>query len=212
MYLHHPSSINGELLHINAKDSIRASYFELSTRIIVDLCETYDIYTVVHWDYSTPENLEANRQGQENPFTESEYHSLLERTLAFDRVIGQGRILWENSTVGIGAYRNDFQWAEMVAHTDLNLILDISHAFISLKGNNDDLERLMHLLKDNVKYFHVVDSMGKTHDSLPIGQGGIDFARIKPFITPHNYIYEVGLSDIHDCTEMVESHHHFSQL
>lgn len=212
VYLHHPSSINGVELDVMATDSIMASYFELSTRIIVELCETYDCYTVIHWNYSEFSNDEHRAGRKKNQHTKDNLEGLLARTQDIDTRLGKGRILWENSIAILGTYLSDFSWAEMLAETDINLIFDISHAFISLKGDNDALERTVRTLRHNIKYFHVVDSMGETHDSLPLGQGLIDFKRLKPYITEKNYIYEVGLTNIHDCTQMVDSHEWLKSL
>lgn len=210
--LHHPAYINGVKLDVMETDSIAASYFELSTRIIVELCETYDCYTVIHWNYSEFSDEEYDEKLRLQQHKKPALEELLARTLDVDTRIGKGRILWENSIAILGTYLNDFMWAEMVAQTDLTLTFDISHAFISLNGDNDALERTIQILQDNIKYFHVVDSMGETHDSLPLGEGRIDFKRLKPYITQCNYIYEVGLVDINDCKQMVESHAFLSNL
>jgi len=209
VYLHQPMMIHGQMLHVNAVDSKIADYLTLSTRILVELCEKHDIYTVVHMNYTSPEN---------NPFREVQHprrEALIEtiqNMIAFDEHIGKGRILWENGIMGVGGYMPDLELARLLSKTSLKLCFDVSHACISLNGDNDKLVETIEVLKENIEYFHVVDSMGKKHDSLIIGQGIIDFERIQDYILEKDYIYETGLADFNDCNEMMESHRVFREM
>lgn len=212
VYLHHPPYINGVTLDVMASDSIMASFFELSTRILVDLCEKYDCYTVVHWNYSAFTEKEHEEARLKNQHHKAKLDALIKRTLDVNEQIGKGRILWENSIAILGTYLNDFLWADMLAQTDIKLTFDISHAFISLKADNDALLKTIDKLQHNIQYFHVVDSMGETHDSLPLGEGLVDFKQLKPYIIKHNYIYEVGLGDFNHCKEMLKSHRVFQSI
>lgn len=212
VYIHHPQDINGGLLHINSKESIIGSYFELSTRILVEISEKYDCYTVVHWNYGADKKVQHQEIPVKESYSMSEIEFLVEKTEEIDRHIGKGRILWENPSAGIGAYRDDFVLAELIAQTSLSLTFDTSHAFISLKGNNNKLEDTIKLLEHNIAYYHVVDSMGLVHDSLPLGDGRIDFARLKPYIIEKDFIYEIDIKNINDAREAVASHHYFTCL
>lgn len=204
--LHHPGNVNGTRLHINGTNSIMAAFYELSTRILVDLCEKYDCYTVIHWNYSMTGACIGHEVIDEDLPSEEHLRKTLEKCLAIDKAIGKGRIYWENGVMGSGAYRGDYVWAKMVAETDLKLTFDISHAFIAMKGDNAALQETMRLLDANIAYFHVVDSEGVFHDSLPIGKGKIAFQPLLPAIMKRPYIYEITLSDSNDCAEMLDSH------
>lgn len=214
VYLHHPMTIQDHTLHVNDLNSIRSDYFYLTTRMLVELCEKHDIYVVVHINYgSDGENI-----GKYNELEEPEYadkNSLIQTVsnmLTVDETIGKGRILWENGIVGVGAYREDLVLAHLIAGTDLKLCFDISHAFITLHGNNHKLQEAIWLLNDNIAYYHVVDSIGKIHDSLVIGEGLTDFPGIIKYITEKDYIYEIVLNDLTDCTEMMKSHQVFQSI
>jgi hypothetical protein len=55
--------------------------------------------------------------------------------------------------------------------------------------------------------------MGLEHDSLPLGQGRIDWKIVKPFVLGKDFIFEINLSGDHiDCTPMVDSAKYFSNL
>lgn len=203
VYLHHPMAIQGKLLHINDKISIAGDFFKLTTRILVDICERYDCYTVVHWNYGRLQNQMVVEQ--EVADKKSLIHTI-SRTIDFDERYGNGRILWENGVRGVGAFRNDYTLANLIVDTPLKLCFDVSHAFISLGGDSDALFKTMELIQDQICYYHVVDSLGVKHDSLIVGHGRIDFPRILPFILEKDYIYEIMLADHEDCWEMVESH------
>lgn len=203
VYLHHPMAIQGKLLHINDSLSVAGDFLKLSTRILVDICERYDCYAVVHWNYGRLENQMIVEH--EVADKKSLIHTI-SRTIDFDEKYGKGRILWENGIRGVGAFRNDFTLANLIVDTPLKLCFDVSHAFISLGGDNDALYKTVELLQNHVRYYHVVDSLGERHDSLTVGHGRIDFPRILPFILEKDYIYEIMLADQEDCREMVESH------
>lgn len=200
VFLHHPMTIHGEYLHVNNIDSKTAEYFLLSTRILVEICEEFDIYVVVHVNYGNAVT------GNELIADKDSVIKTVSRMLMIDEKYGKGRILWENGIAGVGAYRKDFYLADAIAGTSLKLCFDISHAFISLNGDNDRLVQLMAYLEPNIVYYHVVDSMGETHDSLMIGDGRINFHQLHPFIFAKDYIYEIGLSDLDNCKEMLVSH------
>ncbi|WP_219621084.1 hypothetical protein [Bacillus sp. UMB0893] len=83
---------------------------------------------------------------------------------------------------------------------------DISHAFISFKGDNRLLLEQIEKLDSYIQYFHVVDSKGQQHDGLQLGTGKINWEPILPFLMNRPYIYEINLKDITAAVEMYESH------
>ena len=76
--------------------------------------------------------------------------------------------------------------------------------------------RINHLtehLKNNIVHYHLVDSMGKTHDSLTLGTGKIDWAAVLPRLnTAATSIYEINLKNQNDCREQLESHKYLLNL
>lgn len=206
--LHHPMFIGKEFLELDEEDSKASDFFNLSTRILVDLCEEYDIYTVIHLTYET--------QGREGKTYKNELIRLINKAIEINDKLGKGRLMWENAIDGTGFYGIDFELANLIKGTDLPLCMDISHLAIGLEAEgeelNDYIEKTLEILKDNIVYYHVVDTSGIIHDGLVLGDGVIDFKRIKKYIIEKDYIYEVSLKDFSNCDEMVRSHEYFIEL
>ncbi len=75
------------------------------------------------------------------------------------------------------------------------------------------MKQVLDNTKEYAKYFHVVDSMGKTHDGLPLGRGRIDWSMVKPYVYNKPFIFEIGLKEPHnDCTPMIESAEYFKRV
>lgn len=199
--LHHPMRIHNVCLNVAYRDCKEADYFSLTTRILVELCEEFDAHTVVHMSYGD-KSLKLERNPSKDVIIQS-----VARMIEVNETIGNGRIYWENGIHGNGAYFENEYLVDALAGTSLKLCFDISHAFISLKGDNQRLIETMARLEPNIAYYHVVDSMGVVHDSLTIGDGRINFEGVVyQMIVERPYIYEIGLSDVNDCREMMESH------
>ncbi|EFQ57811.1 hypothetical protein HMPREF9176_1825 [Streptococcus downei F0415] len=54
------------------------------------------------------------------------------------------------------------------------LAFDTSHALIKAQGDNQVLLDSLERLRPNSHHYHLVDSMGKYHDSLTLGKGITD--------------------------------------
>lgn len=205
--LHHPWRIHNVFLNVSYRNSKEEDYFLLTTRILVELCEDFDAHAVVHMSYGD-ESLKLEPNPSKDVIIKT-----VARMLEVDETIGKGRIYWENGTHGNGAYFDNEYLVDAIVGTSLKLCFDISHAFISLKGDNQHLIETIARLEPNIAYYHVVDSMGKVHDSLIIGDGRIDFGGILyQMIVEKPYIYEVGLSDMNDCEEMIKSHQYMLEI
>lgn len=90
---------------------------------------------------------------------------------------------------------------------------DISHAFIFLNRDNVALQRSLSTLKKNIVHYHLVDSFGKRHDSLPLGQGKIDWAKLLPLLNSRaTSIYEINLANVTNPKEQVASHAYLKRL
>ena len=93
------------------------------------------------------------------------------------------------------------------------MAFDTSHCFIYLHGANDALCASLAKLKDQVVHYHLVDSMGQSHDSLPLGTGKIDWSRVWPLLNPRaTNIYEINLAEQTDCQEQLASHRYLTGL
>lgn len=198
--LHHPMFYNRSFQDILAPDLEVRSFFDFSTQVLISLCKKYHIKCVVHPQYS-----------QSNTLNETELYDLKDRMNYFNE-LADGCILWENSIVGLTTFENERVYEDIIGPLNLPFCFDISHAFISFKGDNDKLIHALEKCKHNIKYFHVVDSIGMEHDSLKLGMGSIDWSRVFPYIKDKKYIFEIGLSDQEDCREMLESFEYLNRL
>ena len=121
-------------------------------------------------------------------------------------------IMFENSIAPVFAYGDPLQEDEILAH-NYRLAFDTSHCFIELHGNNQKLASSLEHLKDRTVHYHLVDSMGKTHDSLTLGTGKIDWANVLPHLNPvATSIYEINLHDQNNCREQIDSHNYLLKL
>ena len=82
-----------------------------------------------------------------------------------------------------------------------------------MHGDNKALQRSLDHLKSSIVHYHLVDSMGLTHDSLPLGIGKIDWAPVLKRLNPTaTSIYEINLHDQRDCKEQVASHRYLTAI
>lgn len=91
----------------------------------------------------------------------------------------------------------------MLAQKGHPLTYDVSHAFIYLHGNNKALQRSLETLKETIIRYYLVDSLGKTHDSLTLGHGKINWAEALLFFNEHATSI---LKDLNNPIEQLESH------
>lgn len=82
-----------------------------------------------------------------------------------------------------------------------------------MHADNDALIESLRHLKLQVKRYHLVDSMGQDHDSLPLGKGLVDWQRVVNELNPTaSRIYEINLADQRHCQEMMASHQYLTQI
>jgi len=205
VYLHHPMFFGTEFLDIVSENPDNRAYYDWSSRLLAKLCEEEDIYCVLHAHYTGSISTEIT------PERVAETIERIKEVLAFE---GGNRFLWENTIAGIFSYRNERLIEDIVAPLNLPMTFDVSHAYISFKGDNDALEQALTKSLPYIKYCHVVDSKGQKHDSLPLGNGTTDWSRIKPHIAHLPFIFEIDTSASNhlDCTPMVESARYFASL
>lgn len=202
VYLHHPVKYRGRYLNMIHEQKEDYLFYHLSTRILAEICSSHSIKCVIHPHYVPSDLTKINQENTD--LLVKEIRQILE--------YGNDVFLWENSIFGLFTAQNPRWLEDFVEPLNLPLVYDISHAFISFKGDNRLL--LEHLKKFDpyIHYFHVVDSLGQTHDGLPLGSGLVDWRPIIPFLTSRPYIYEISLKDQMDALEMVQSHYYLKKL
>lgn len=198
--LHQPFTFNNILLDINEEGYNRDSYF-YQLGVLSQLAEELDVYVVFHGNYK----CEFNHISKELSIETYERISNINKYVS-------NKILWENAIWSSFSYDNEYIFDDIIKPLNLNLCFDISHAFISLKGDNKKLLELVKQVDMYVKHYHVVDSFGVTHDSLSLGEGLIDFKVLKPYIENKSYIFEINLKDQLNCEEMLNSSNYFKNL
>lgn len=203
VYLHHPDRYTGVHLDILSEDPLMRAYYERSSKKLATICKKEGIKCVIHAHYAG---------------TESSKQVSLEKTKRMrDQIkaiekFAEGCFLWEDTIEGIFSYKNPYLIDEIIIPLRLSLNVDISHTFISFQGNSEKLEETLIRTKPFTKYYHVVDSKGLEHDSLPLGEGSIDWRKIKSYLMDCDFIFEIGLQDLSRCDEMIQGSNYFKQI
>jgi sugar phosphate isomerase/epimerase len=196
VYLHHPMSVGNTYLDILTEDKNVQEYYSSSTKELVEICHKYKIKCVIHAHYSGT----VSSDHVDLAFT-LKMKEAIEHVQAF----GKGVLLWEDTIDGAFSYQNPYLISEIIEPLNLPLVLDTSHSFISLNGSNEKLIQVLKRVKPYVQYAHIVDSKGEIHDNLSLGKGLIEWKRIVPFLKEKPFIFEIGLVDVTDCNEMIQS-------
>ncbi|MFJ7727732.1 sugar phosphate isomerase/epimerase [Neobacillus sp. NPDC097160] len=202
VYLHHPTKYNGSYLNIIHEQTEHYLFFHLSSRILADICLTHSIKCVIHPHYPLTNSSLINQENTNKIVNE------MKKMLSY----GEDVFLWENSIYGVFTAQNPNWFEDIVKPLHLQLAYDISHAFISFRGDNQLLLDQIIKLDPYIQYFHVVDSEGQKHDGLELGTGGVVWKSIIPFLEKRPYIYEVVLKDENNAVEMVASHQYLLGL
>lgn len=203
VYLHHPILFGSEPQDIMSDDPIRKMYYLESSRLLAQISSQTGVKCVVHAHYAGTTSSD---------FLDKEHTQKMRGRIEEILSFSGDALLWEDTIEGLFSYANPYLIDEIIKPLNLPLIVDVSHSFISLRGDNQKLRRVMEDTQRYVRYFHVVDSKGLNHDSLPIGEGGIDWNMMIPYLLPHDFIFEIGLSDFNSCKEMIDSVRTFNQL
>lgn len=203
-YLHHPPKLNGKFLDLLSNDPEIQRFYHWSSELLAQICVEEGARCVVHAHYSG---------------TESCIDVSLERTLQLREqiagILSYARevFVWEDSIEGLFSYANPYLIDDLIVPLQLPLNVDVSHSFISLRGDNQKLRHVLERTRSYAQYYHLVDSLGLVHDSLPLGQGRIDWNMVKPLVMDKDFIFEIGLAGDHmDCTPMVESAVYFKRI
>ncbi|MCH3921475.1 TIM barrel protein [Limosilactobacillus sp.] len=209
--LHHPMKFHEHHSDVVAPEKDYPDlyrFIENTTEQLIRLGHDLHVQILVHGGYSGPEvahmvdlypNVQAARQ------------AVYDRLDRFADEGGQ-QIMFENSIAPVFAYGHPDQEDEILAH-HYRLAFDTSHCFIELHGDNAGLQKSLQHLAPAVVHYHLVDSMGQTHDSLQLGTGKIDWAGVLPLLNPAaTSIYEINLHDQTNCREQLASHTYLTRV
>lgn len=183
-------------------------FIETSTEQLITLAKKRNIQILVHGGYS---GSEVQEMVNLYPNVESARQAVYKRLDRFAKAGGQ-QIMFENSIAPVFAYGHREQENEILSH-NYRLAFDTSHCFIEMHGDNQALQASLKHLRDHVVHYHLVDSMGQTHDSLQLGQGKIDWGPVLKLLNPNaSSIYEINLRNQWDCREQVDSHRYLTKI
>lgn len=209
--LHHPMKFGNHHSDVVAPERYYPDlyrFIETTTEQLIRLGHDLNVRVLVHGGYSGPEvEHMVNLYPSVEDARQAVYHRL-------DRFADEGgdQIMFENSIAPVFAYGHPDQEDEILAH-HYRLAFDTSHCFIELHGDNTGLQRSLRHLAPAVVHYHLVDSMGQTHDSLQLGKGKIDWAPVLPLLNPAaTSIYEINLHDQTNCKEQLASHEYLLDI
>jgi len=195
--IHQPNYYKRVSITLAAKNCEITKISEECYGIIYELCEKYALKGFIMHAYQSDFYKKNKKLIDKNRFirqlnNQKEWHS---------------KILLENSTVGFFKSGKDME--DIAKKTGVALCIDLCHLHITYQNNNK-LERAIKNLKPHTKYYHIVDSTGTAHDSLEIGKGTIDFARIAKYL--HSGIIEVNCKNQVTADEMIRSYYALEKI
>lgn len=208
--LHHPMRYRNEFTELvapeNAFPELRKFIYQ-STENLLQFAFDYNIQVLVHGSYARHTQFFIDMYPNLEDARQSVFKQL-------DRLakLGQKHIMFENSISPIFYYGDEHE-EDDILERGYRLAFDTSHCFIKCKGDNRQLQKSLMHLQSQVVHYHLVDSMGKKHDSLTLGQGKIDWRKVLPLLNSKaTSIYEINLSNQEDAKEQVESHEYLSNV
>lgn len=208
--IHHPMSYQG--VHLDQlldphREAAAYQFLQTSTAQLLALATELDVKVLVHGGY-----------GSDSGRLIDEYESLqVARDVVFERLDNlvrqaSGHVVIENGVTASFMY-GDPQLDERIIQHHYPLVCDLSHVFIALHGDMELTMLALKRLAPLIQHYHLVDSMGTRHDSLPLGQGLIDWQRVLPVLNPHaTMIYEVPDETDATCANMLSSYHYLRAL
>jgi len=209
--IHHPMSYQDwhlDQLLDEHREPAAYQFLQTTTDQLLALANDLDVQILIHGGYG----------GSDSVRLLDEYESLpAARTAVFarlDRLVRQanGHVMIENGITPSFMY-GDPQLDEMIIQHHLPLVCDVSHVFIGLHGDMELTMLALKRLAPMIQHYHLVDSLGQQHDSLPLGQGLIDWQRVLPVLNPRaTMIYEVPDETDATCANMLSSYHYLRNL
>lgn len=209
--LHHPMNFKNYHSDVVAPEKYYPDlyrFIEETTDQLIRLGDDLNVQVLVHGGYSGPE---VEHMVDLYPSVEDARQAVYDRLDRFARA-GRDHIMFENSIAPVFAYGHPAEEDEILDH-NYRLAFDTSHCFIELHGDNQGLQESLRHLAPAVVHYHLVDSLGQTHDSLTLGTGKIDWAGVLPLLNPQaTNIYEINLHDQTNCKEQLASHEYLTKL
>ncbi len=208
--LHHPMRYREyftELLTPEAKLPELYRFIEQSSLDLLQLAYDKNVQVLIHGSYSrqTAEFLSLY------PDLEHAEEYVFKRLDHF-KDLGKEHVMFENSISPVFYYGDETLDAKILAR-DYRLAFDTSHCFIKWQGDNTKLMTALARLKQNIVHYHLVDSLGKTHDSLELGKGKIVWKNVLPLLNEDaTNIFEIVLKDQTDALEQVNSFNYLKTL
>lgn len=209
--LHHPMKFKNYHSEVVAPEKYYPDlyrFIETTTEQLIRLGHDLNVQVLVHGGYS---GAEVQHMVDLYPSVEDARQAVYDW---LDRFADEGgnQIMFENSIAPVFAYGHPDQEDEILAH-HYRLAFDTSHCFIELHGDNVGLQHSLAHLAPDVVHYHLVDSLGQIHDSLQLGTGKIDWAKVLPLLNPSaTSIYEINLKDQNICTEQLASHRYLTKI
>lgn len=165
--LHHPMKFQDHHSEVVAPEKQYPDlyrFIEFTTEKLLYLADDLDVQVLVHGGYAGPESRYFVSL---YPSVEDARNAVYQRLDRFADAGGDHIILkiqlHQSLLTAI-----PFKKMRFLLH-NYRLAFDTSHCFIELHGNNQKLASSLEHLKDRTVHYHLVDSMGKTHDSLTLG-------------------------------------------
>lgn len=209
--IHHPMNYQGHHLDVIAPEKHYPKlyrFIETSTEQLIRLASDLNVQVLVHGGYAGPEVQHMVALYRSVAAARQAVYQRLDR---FQKA-GGNHIMFENSIAPVFAYGDSEQEEQILSH-HYRLAFDTSHCFIKLHGHNNGLQESLKRLGPSVVHYHLVDSMGQTHDSLPLGQGKIDWTKVLPLLNPDaSSIYEIALKNPTNCHEQLVSHRYLMSI
>ena len=207
---HHPMKWHDQRCELYTNPAINPALYRFviqSAERLIKLAAQTNSYALVHGAYKSATSDIMTQW----PTIETAQDAVFD-AMSRLREIAPENVVFENGISPVYWY-GDPTFEDRIIQADLPLAFDVSHAFISVQADNDALIASLKHLKPQVKHYHLVDSMGKDHDSLPLGTGLVDWQRVIGELNPAaSRIYEINLADQGNCQEMMASHQYLTQI
>ncbi|KRL04382.1 sugar phosphate isomerase/epimerase [Liquorilactobacillus oeni] len=208
--LHHPMRFKGEFTELVAPQTIfpdLCHFVQRSTDALLQLSFDHDVQTLLHGSYAR-HTLKMISLYPSQAKARAYVYDQLDKYAQ----LGKKHIMFENSFSPLFYYGKEDE-DQYIFNKGYRLAFDVSHCFIKDKGSNEQLTASLLRLRDHVVHYHLVDSLGKSHDSLQLGKGSIDWRNVLPCLNPQaSSIYEVQLNNENDAKEQVASHQYLTKI
>ncbi len=202
--IHHPMGFKGAHNEMSVNQNMapdRYRFLMQSSEQLIALARDTNSQLLLHGSYNVPQAEIL----QQYPSIQAAREVVFNRLDHF-QTLGGAHVMFENSISPLFAF-GDPTTEQLVIQHGYRLCYDTSHAFIVLHGNNQALQASMARLKSQIVHYHFVDSMGQYHDSLPLGQGKIDWQPLSHLVNPNaTNIFEINLKDQNNSQEMRDSY------